>query len=189
MGIASLHPSYAQGSGSIPAFPAQWLYGLLRALPCKAPTCPPATCPVVDGGHVAIAPLPTLYDFPVIAHDCSCEQRLTRGDLIYSSCSGAGLTTRGLHRPRNSVLQPAMGQSPLDPGFDKCPSLTLAILKTGAATRVGAASDLHIAVIIAGEVCVFQDCICQRRALDRDADHESGCDDKTMKSHNNLLSL
>ena len=28
-----------QGSGSIPAFPAQWLYGLLRALPGERLSC------------------------------------------------------------------------------------------------------------------------------------------------------
>jgi hypothetical protein len=28
-----------QGSGSIPAFPAQWLYGLLRALPGERLFC------------------------------------------------------------------------------------------------------------------------------------------------------
>jgi len=33
-----LHTSI-QGSGSIPAFPAQWLYGLLRALPGERLFC------------------------------------------------------------------------------------------------------------------------------------------------------
>jgi len=31
-----------QGSGSIPAFPAQWLYGLLRALPGERLFLPPS---------------------------------------------------------------------------------------------------------------------------------------------------
>jgi hypothetical protein len=36
--LKKMHTSI-QGSGSIPAFPAQWLYGLLRALPGERLSC------------------------------------------------------------------------------------------------------------------------------------------------------
>src|SRR5207247_9451513 len=60
-----LHTSI-QGSGSIPAFPAQWLYGLLRALPGARLFClrrPRAASPLLGLSASTAAPDPT--DFPV----------------------------------------------------------------------------------------------------------------------------
>src|SRR5213596_1286059 len=61
----NMHTSI-QGSGSIPAFPAQWLYGLLRALPGERLFClrrPREASPLLGLSASTAAPEP--HDFAV----------------------------------------------------------------------------------------------------------------------------